>query len=277
MSHKPRILCLHGGGVSAEIFRLQFRYFLTRLEPHFRLVFVDGPFSSEMHEDLRPFYSEMGPCHRWSRWLPHHPPLDNESAIAEIEDSLTNAMDADQGTGKWVGLIGFSQGAKLAFSVLLENQLRHQENPWAPGFAGVKWEFGVIMAGRAPPYSLSHRTARSKNYVRPGELAQEHEYDYAACEFSDKLRIPTLHVHGMRDPGLKLHQHLLRYFCDPANTRTIEWDGGHRIPFRPADVELVTDGIFKIAKVQRLDAPYNKIPSEHHRGFPASPLALYAD
>lgn len=247
MSHKPRILCLHGGGVSAQIFRLQCRYFLTRLEPHFRLVFADGPFFSEMHEDLKPFYAGMGPCRRWSRWLPHHPPLDNETALAEIEYSLTTAMDADDGTGDWVGLIGFSQGAKLALSVLLENQLREQDDPFATGFAGVHWKFGIIMAARAPPYSLSDRAMHGNGYVRLCELPQES--DYGASEFPDKLRIPTLHVHGLRDPGLELHQHLLRYFCDPASAGLVEWDGGHRIPFKPADITLVTDRIFKVAKV----------------------------
>lgn len=204
-----------------------------------------------MHEDLRKVYAGMGPCRRWSRWLPHHPPQDHESAVAEIEHSLTSAMDADEGTGKWVGLIGFSQGAKLALSMLLENQLRQQDEPSATGFAGVQWKFGVIMAARAPPFSLSDRTMHSTNYMRLGELLQES--DFAASEFPDKLHIPTLHVHGLRDSGLELHQNLLRYFCDPANTELVEWDGGHRIPFRPADVKLVADRIFKMAKVCRAE------------------------
>ncbi|KAL9132379.1 MAG: hypothetical protein Q9175_006447, partial [Cornicularia normoerica] len=246
MSDKPRILCLHGGGVSAHIFRLQYRQFIASLEPHFHLVFADGPFLSEMHEDLKPVYSAMGPCYRWSRWLPHHPQLDNESAIAEVEYSLTSAMDADKGTGEWVGLIGFSQGAKLAFSMLLETQLRQQDDPSATGFAGAHWKFGIIMAGRAPPYSLSDRTMHSGYFVGVAELPQE--YDYAASKIQDKLHIPTLHVHGLRDPGMKLHQDLLRHFCDPESVELVEWDGGHRIPFKSADVNPITDGILRIAK-----------------------------
>ncbi len=158
-------------------------------------------------------------------------------------------MDNDKGTGEWVGLIGFSQGAKLAFSMLLENQLHHEEDPSATGFVGANWKFGIIMAGRAPPYSLSDRTMYSKDFTRPGELPQEFD-DYAASKVKDKLRIPTLHVHGLRDPGLELHRNLLRYFCDPASAELVEWDGGHRIPFKSGDVKLVTDGILRTAKVR---------------------------
>lgn len=40
----PRILCLHGGGVTGEAFRLQARALIAKLQPTFRLVFADGPF-----------------------------------------------------------------------------------------------------------------------------------------------------------------------------------------------------------------------------------------
>lgn len=186
MSQKPRILCLHGGGVSAHIFGLQCRCFIKSLEPYFHLVFADGPYLSEMHEDLKLVYGGQGPCYRWSNWLPNHPPHDSDSAIEEIEYNLTKAMEADRGTGEWVGLLGFSQGAKLAVSILLENQLRLKQDPSATGFAGALWKFGIIMAGRAPPYSLSDRTLFNEYYSRLGELAGD--YDYAAFRPQDRLR-----------------------------------------------------------------------------------------
>ena len=44
--HLPRVLCLHGGGVNASIFRAQMRAFLThpQLSTRFRFVFVEAPF-----------------------------------------------------------------------------------------------------------------------------------------------------------------------------------------------------------------------------------------
>lgn len=251
MSEKPRILCLHGGGVSARIFELQMRYFIKSMARDFRLVFVDGPWSSEMHEDLRPVYSDMGTCYRWASWSQQHPALDDALAVREVERSLTQAMESDQGNGEWVGLLGFSQGAKLAFSILLENQLRLQRDPWAAPFAGAHWRFGVIMAGRAPPFSLSPLTRKSKHYSSLTNLSQGRQHDKALPldRSPTKLYTPTLHVHGLKDGGLELHRDLLHKFASPAHSRLIEWDGAHRIPIRSADVKLVTDAILEIANV----------------------------
>jgi len=132
------LLCLRGGGVSAKIFELQMKYFIKSLAHDFRLVFADGPWLSEMHEDLMPVYSHIGPCYRWANWSLHRSPIDDSSAIREVECGLMKAMDKDEGEGEWVGFLGFGQGAALAFSILLENQLqlRLQRDPWAIAFAG---------------------------------------------------------------------------------------------------------------------------------------------
>lgn len=74
----PRILCLHGGGVSGEIFYYQSRAIIAGLNSHFRLVFVDGPFFSDMHPDLKPVYGGMGPTYRWSPWLKEQNTTDSE-------------------------------------------------------------------------------------------------------------------------------------------------------------------------------------------------------
>lgn len=136
--HKTRILCLHGD-ISAKIFRLQARRLISTLAPHFRLVFADDGQIGK------------GTCRRWSRWLPHHQTSDHETAITDIEHSLRMAMKMNPGTREWVALMGFSQGAKLAISILLKNQFREQEGPHIEGFAGVYWKFRVILAGRALP------------------------------------------------------------------------------------------------------------------------------
>lgn len=257
--HKPRILCLHGGGVSAKIFRLQARCLVASLAPYFRLVFVDGPFPSEMHDDLKPVYGQMGPCHRWAAWLPHHVQNSNSDTVVvdRIEDSLQAAIKADPGTGEWVGLLGFSQGAKLAISILLENQLRQQQREVSSGeegvfFAGVHWKFGIIMAGRAPPYSLSERTKDSPYFDPPGKIpppAATTRHTVANLDFPHKLTTPTLHVHGIRDAGLPFHRQLLRDYVASDRAVLVEWDGRHRLPIRTADVEAVTGGILRVAGV----------------------------
>ncbi len=53
----PRILCLHGGGVTGAIFKAQFRSFLRALGDHFRFVFVDAPFFCDEGVGVAPVYS----------------------------------------------------------------------------------------------------------------------------------------------------------------------------------------------------------------------------
>lgn len=134
-------------------------------------------------------------------------------------------------------------------SVLLENQLRRQESSDSEGFAGVQWKFGIIMAGRALPYSPSDRTKQNEYFDQPSELPT------GLVDTADspaKLQTPTLHVHGTRDAGLEQHRQLMRDFPTQDSAVLIEWDKGHRISFKTADVEAVTDGILKVAKVREI-------------------------
>ncbi|KAH1600297.1 hypothetical protein KXW91_008005 [Aspergillus fumigatus] len=43
--HLPRLLCLHGGGTNARIFRMQCRVLEKHLGRTFRLVYAQGPFT----------------------------------------------------------------------------------------------------------------------------------------------------------------------------------------------------------------------------------------
>lgn len=235
------------------------RYFIQSLVHDFRFVFVDGPWLSDMHEDLKLVYSDMGPCYRWANWSQRHPPIDDSSAIKKVEGCLMKAMDNDEGKGEWVGLLGFSQGAALAFSILLENQLRLQRDPWARAFTGVNWRFGVIMAGRAPPYSLSSITQKSQHFSSLTQAPRGWEKALSSAPFPNRLRTPTLHVHGLQDVGIELHRDLLKYFTSPSHTKLVEWDGAHRIPFRSADAQETTEAMLEIANAQ--DTPAENAPA----------------
>lgn len=247
--HLPRILCLHGGGVTASAFRLQSRTLLSHLRPYFRLVFADGPFLCDAGPGILPVYADHGPFRRWLRWLPEHPVVDRETAVDEIWYQLKLAMDEDDGlgaTGEWVGLMGFSQGAKMSASLLFDQQVK-EEKGVNIGPRKTSWRFAVLLAGRAPLVSLSEYSEGIKGLQDPALISEGFEM----LEDPDRkcrLRLPTIHVHGLQDAGLHLHRRLLEQYCEPGSATVIEWEGSHRVPIKTSDVKPIVDAILDIAQ-----------------------------
>ncbi|KAH9878971.1 hypothetical protein J1614_002406 [Plenodomus biglobosus] len=254
----PRILCLHGGGVNAAIFEAQSRSLIRHLQHSFRLVWADGPFLCDPHPDIISVYGSYAPFRRWLRWLPEHPEIGTGSCIEEIGDSLRAAMEEDDrlgGTGEWVGLMGFSQGAKLSASLLVEQQAREEEarktgeavQPGLIGSPDPNWRFGILLAGRAPLSNLNPNLLQSEALVNASDLSEGFQFS-TVVDVHAKLRKPTLHVHGMADPGLHLHRRLLHEYCEDGTATLVEWEGAHRIPLKSNDVERVVKAIYDTAE-----------------------------
>jgi predicted esterase len=238
----PRILCLHGGGTSAEIFQIQCRVIIKRLKGLFRLVFVDAPFTSRPHPAIVPYFGDDGTFYRWLRWNDDEPY--DSFAEAKILDCIETAMRTDAGTGAWVGVMGFSQGAKMAASLLWsQEKLRGAAGEQGP------FRFGVFMAGRAPVVVLDpeQKLPRTRYTAHIDELSTSFQDWAPNNEGEHALATPTLHVHGLQDPGLDMHRALLKDYCKTGTTRLVEWDGGHRLPIQAADVEKVVVGILAMA------------------------------
>lgn len=261
--HLPRILCLHGGGVNAAIFKAQSRSLIRHLQHSFRLVWADGPFLCEPHPDVVTVYGSWAPFRRWQRWLSQHSEVDDESCIEEIGFAMKMAMEDDDlegGTGEWVGLMGFSQGAKMSASLLLEQQAREtkarQEHRKVEvgltGIPDVHWRFGILLAGRAPINNLNPTIMTSKSLIGVGQIAETFELG-KTVDKDAIVSLPTLHVHGLADPGLHLHQILLNGYCAPGSTTLVEWPGAHRIPIKTADVEPIIQAIYDIAEGTGVD------------------------
>ncbi|TKA74663.1 hypothetical protein B0A49_05657, partial [Cryomyces minteri] len=167
----PRILCLHGGGVTGDVFKAQARALIKAL-PTFRLIFADGPFYCDPGPGIVPVYEDWGPFRRWLRWLPEHQEIDDDSAIEEVQYAIKTCKDADHGKGPWVGLLGFSQGAKLAASLLYEQQIQMEKL----GKADTDYKFAVLLAGRSPLVSFSE-LSKSPATVAAGAISEGFFYD----------------------------------------------------------------------------------------------------
>ena len=221
-SYLPRILCLHEGGTNARIFRAQCRVLEKALKPFFRLCYAQAPYRSKPGPDVVSVYQNYAPFRAWL-----DPEQDNERITTETEISLRKAMAEDDmkgATGDWVGLLGFSQGAKICASLLLAQQIRKAELGSQKSSIMPKWKFVVLLAGRGPLISATPTRTR------------------------DLLRFPTIHVHGLSDTGLDLHRKLLHDNFDKRHTRLIEWDGEHRVPIKTKDVAIIVEEMISMAR-----------------------------
>ena len=249
--HHPRILCLHGGGTNALIFHAQCRVLRAHLSPYFRLVFASAPFPSQPGPDVVSVYQTFGPFLRWLRWLPSHPPIAASAAVSAIDASLAATMRADDAlgaSGDWVGVLGFSQGAKVAASLLLRQQRV------GAGTAGTDFRFGVVMAGRGPLVAMEAGGVpggenSNAALVGAGEIGLAGWPDEETVARKEHvLRVPTVHVHGSRDAGLEAHRGLVEGYCAGGTARVVLWEGEHRVPVKRGDVEAVVGEILGVAR-----------------------------
>ncbi|BCS04007.1 uncharacterized protein AKAW2_70885A [Aspergillus luchuensis] len=260
--HLPRILCLHGGGTNARIFRAQCRGIVAQLKSEYRLIFAEAPFESQVGPDVTQAYGGWGPFRRWLRWLPDQPNAHPNFIIEQIDGSLMDAMASDTragATGEWVGILGFSQGAKVAASILYRQQLRHQvleQDKW------FNFQFGILLAGRAPLVSLDPDLWPDQTLPDASQTTDWPRRDSDKRSFYGNehiLSIPTLHVHGLNDKGLELHRSLFERFCDSRSRHLVEWDGAHQVPLKLKDVQVVVEEIRNLAAGATADTTYNQL------------------
>ncbi|QMW27196.1 hypothetical protein G4B84_002485 [Aspergillus flavus NRRL3357] len=248
--HLPRILCLHGGGTNARIFRMQCRVLERMLHPHFRLVFAEAPLPARPGPDVTSVYKDYGPFKAWLRVRPEDLAQNAHDIVRKIEESLAAARLADDcrgATGDWVGLLGFSQGAHLAVGILATQQelrRRGEDDKVWPAY-----RFAVLLAGRGPLRWLRPDLPMPRGFVDAGQCTTGGEPLVAVDLLQDnRLRTPTVHVHGQTDPGLELHRRLLYQNCDTCMTRLVEWGGNHRVPIKVRDAASVVEQILSVAQ-----------------------------
>jgi hypothetical protein len=169
--------------------------------------------------------------------------------------------DREGGRGEWVGLMGFSQGAKLAASILLEQQARADKarregkKEWDTcfiGIPGLNWRFGVLLAGRAPLLNLNPGLMTSQALVSTANIAEGFEF-VGSVDDDSMLKQPTIHVLGMADPGLHLHRRLYEEYCEEGTKILVEWEGAHRVPIKSDTVDRVVGAIYEVSEDKGVD------------------------
>ncbi|KAL4802417.1 serine hydrolase FSH [Aspergillus unguis] len=239
--HLPRILCLHGGGTNAVIFRMQCRVLEKRLGSSFRLVYAQAPFTTtKPGPDVTSVYKDFAPFRSWLRDDQIPGTWTSRDVATAIDASLALAMAADDAkgaTGDWVGLLGFSQGAKVAASILYRQQRCGITN----------FDFAVLFAGRGPLVWLMPDLPLPHGLVDANTPFTQSPPPWLTVGSDENiLRLPTVHVHGLRDPGLEHHRDLLHEYCGQ-EAMLVEWEGDHRMPIKSRDVETIVQQIHRLA------------------------------
>ncbi|KAI9854667.1 MAG: hypothetical protein M1813_000914 [Trichoglossum hirsutum] len=204
----PQILCLHGGGSNAAIFHAQTRFIRHALRDRFEFIYVDAPFESDPGPGILPTFEDCGPYFRWTAMRAGE---DEGRAAWQI---LRRLVEEEPGV---VGLLGFSQGVRAVMGLLLRQQKQQQTAP-----PTTHLRFAVCaMGGEAQPLRLS-----------------EAWYDEA-------IRIPTIHVYGLRDPILTSSRRLLARNFDPASVKVLAADAGHHMPNKTEETARLADMVLE--------------------------------
>ena len=226
----------------------------AKLPTHYAFEYVDAPFPCAPAPGVRVLY-ETGHFTWW-----------REQSVAAIRDAhrWLDAYMAEH--GPYDAVMGFSQGCALVGSYLLYRARERRPAPLRFRSAvfvcggmplGVLEDLGVSVSARA--HEVNEETVRlmkeragalselaqNPEQIRPGvglwddttgllhdaaRLPSERDVfglDFTAMPADLRIRIPTVHVYGAKDPRWPASIQLA-YFCD--NRRMYDHGGGHDIP-----------------------------------------------
>jgi len=263
-----KILCLHGQGTSAQIFKSQTVALRNKLPKTYTFDFLDAPFHCAPAPGIKVLF-ESGTYTWW--------PKPTINAIRGAHEYMLDHIDAN---GPYDVVMGFSQGCSLIGSYLLYHA---RETPSEP----LPFKAAVFVCGGLPlqvledlelpvpqrAYDINDETVRLLK-ARAGKLTQlaanpdqiklgtglwddleglvhdpsvmPDEEDVYGLDFTIiprdmRIKIPTVHVYGAKDPRWPASLQLA-HFCN--RREMYDHGGGHDIP-RSTDVSLKLAGLLE--------------------------------
>ncbi|CAL3962596.1 unnamed protein product [Diplocarpon coronariae] len=210
---KPAILCLHGSGTNSTIFNIQTIRLQRSLSSSFDFIFLDAPFEAPPGPGVMPVFDGCGPFFRWTA-------PGSEEMPPETRDLIASALSRPD--KNIVGILGFSQGAKLAAGVCLEQQISAAKTAEAKPRGSVR--FGVFLNGTSPPIT-SMLSAEEKGTL---------------------IRVPSVHVIGLQDEWREESERLWAGSFEESTAKKLEFDVGHRLPTAEGDTALIVGEISRL-------------------------------
>jgi predicted esterase len=169
---------------------------------------------------MLPVFAPCAPFYRWvsRKFVVGESDVEEtpESEVREVDRVISEVMEREGGREKFVGVMGFSQGARLVPGLLLRQKVEEQSH----GTSNWHFKFGIMIGGPFPPISLTPSPSTS---------------DY------ELLRdIPTVHAWGREDhvkPGcVDLYR-----VCDGDECFQMEFEGGHHLPLKDVEAKDLCD------------------------------------
>lgn len=223
----PRILCLHGAGTNGRIFQFQARAILQSLGRYFTFTFVDAPFESLPGPGVLPTYAGMKPYLWWH--------CDDASAgfydikaeeIQRRRQVVRELLAQEMNDASIVGIMAFSQGARLATSMCLDHEF------------GPRFKFAILIAATFPALDISTPHPPPP----PSHVADTHSLSDPNV-LPERLAIPSVHVQGSHDPWLAQGKKLREVYFEEGQTTVVKFSGGHACPSRSQDAERIAKAV----------------------------------
>ncbi|KAM7206163.1 Serine hydrolase FSH [Naviculisporaceae sp. PSN 640] len=218
----PKILFLHGGGTNADIFRLQARKLVHLLGSRFDLVFPEGFLECGAGPDVLPMFEGCEPFRQWLHDSPSRPEPEALDWASGVDRLVKEVL---QRQGSFVGVIGFSQGAKAAMHLLRFLEKREREGgPMNPML------FSVMICGTVPLQGVKDpRDARAKKFED--------------CLALGKIETPSLHLIADDDPWRAESETLMEFFS-PRTRSVVRYKAGHHMPKEDGLNQRVVDFVY---------------------------------
>ncbi|KAJ9653779.1 hypothetical protein H2198_007068 [Neophaeococcomyces mojaviensis] len=217
----PAILCLHGGGSNATVFKIQSRRLIWSLQSQFRFVFAQAPIEGTPGFGMLPVFASCAPFYRWvSRRFKLGEDEIEETGPDEVKTLdaiLEKIMDENGGVHTFAGVMGFSQGARLVPGLLLRQLVEQRDKL---GGSMWKFKFGVMVGGPYPPIAV-HSNVKKEDY----ELLRT---------------MPTVHAWGRDDHIIEGCRQLHKQ-CDGDECFQMDFEGGHHMPLKDGEARDLCD------------------------------------
>lgn len=278
-SKQIRVLGLHGMGTSGQIFKTQTAAFRSKLSPTSNLTFefLDAPYSAAPAPATDVFFAS----HHLTWW--ESPSVDHIRRAHAFLDSYLERH------GPFDILMGFSQGCALIGSYLLYHArvTRGGAPPFKaavficgglplPVLADLDVEVsqraerlsqmtsdllrqrtGSLAAMAGNPELIQHGVGMWDHVADllhdPEEIPEEDDVfglDYTTMPADLRIRIPTVHISGGKDPRWPASWQLA-YFCE--KRKTYDHGGGHEIPRTTVVSNKIAGLVEELAKEIRDD------------------------